>query len=108
MVEQTFPDLFTEACDMLVLSILIFVVADLRRLVRKGELESDVAEEVLHLPLQGSQFFSILSSNKDALKNKVRSNEYRTLEYILEKNIVDSRDLWESGELHHFGDENPM
>lgn len=95
-----FPDLFLETYRATVLSILIFAIADVRELTRKKQLEG--SEQVLNLPLAGTDFCELFRNNMEALQRKLRSNEFKALSFIMERH---DDAYWEASDLHFLGDD---
>jgi predicted lipase len=69
------PDLFTEVDEMMETCVLIYPLAELRRMVREGELQ-DESGTILKTPLTHTQILSIVESKKDELVKTQFGNEF--------------------------------
>ena len=108
-----FPNLFVETVQPTVASIMIFAMADLRRIAREtDDLNGSGATKVLNLPMSGRDMLQICNDNMQIMKTKVRSNVYTTVEYLVTEFIKEHANAAaleiDHVTIHHFGDDNPL
>jgi hypothetical protein len=104
----TFTNLYLELFEPLISSILIFAVADLRKVVQsKQNHRESVSGNIFRLPLAGPDVVQILDRNKDMLRSAVKANAYDTVRLIVSEEFrqqnmfQDIRGIT----LHHVGDD---
>ena len=106
--------LFDTASSMTVACIAVFLLAELRKLAKKGVLMVDAVagvddnELMLQLPFKaGNSIPSIWMRNKAILGRKMRSDQYQTLEHIA-GSLAEQQErypLITRSQCEHFGDE---
>ena len=106
--------LFDTASSMTVACIAVFLLAELRKLAKKGVLMVDAVagvddnELMLQLPFKaGNSIPSIWRRNKAILRRKMRSDQYQTLEHIADS-LAEQQErypLIARSQCEHFGDE---
>ena len=105
--DDDFPNLFWEATTMTVDCIIVFILADLRELARSELLNDSDNRDVLNLPIRADSIPRIWQNNKDVLRRKIRADEYDTLQYLVDRYIIDhvEDDELVAAECHFVGDE---
>jgi len=94
--------LFDDAFEMTASAILVFAIADIRRLARQGQ----VPEHPLSLPISGDEFETIVREHGDVFKDNVRSNLYQTSQEILNYALAECPSMLTDASIHRLGDEN--
>lgn len=104
---DAFPNLFRETANMTVDCISVFILADLRTLARGGHLKGNDNNDVLKMPIQADIIPRIWQNNREILKREIRSDEYDTLQYLVDRWIIEHMDDTElsGAECHVIGDE---
>lgn len=104
-----FPSIFRETTVMTFGAIIIFILADLRRMARGNLLHDEDNALLLKLPIQGKALAPILERNTDVLKNKMKKIEFEVFHRLVdeykwrcEKN---KREI-EGAECYYIGDEH--
>jgi hypothetical protein len=85
------PDLFTEVDEMMETCVLIYPLAELRRMVREGELQ-DESGAIMKTPLTHTQILSIVESKKEELVKTKFGDEFYldVLKTVEERNMMAS------------------
>jgi hypothetical protein len=83
------PNLFTEVDEMMETCVLIYPLAELRRMVREGELQ-DESGAILKTPLTHTQILNIVESKKEELVKTQFGNEFYldVLKTVEERNMM--------------------
>lgn len=69
---ESWPNLFEETYEMLLASIVVYGVMDLRTLARKGLLNNSFhTQQLLDLPISASDIVQLVSQNRDALNDEI-------------------------------------
>jgi hypothetical protein len=106
-----FPNLFREAFDATVQSIMVFTIADLRHLARTTD-DLVNGDMMLHLPVTYTEVRNVLRENASLLKQKLKNNHYDTIRFLSEEYLDNYNREWNidprGGIIHHFGDDNAL
>jgi hypothetical protein len=83
------PNLFTEVDEMMETCVLIYPLAELRRMVREGKIQ-DESGEILKTPLTHTQILRIVESKKEELVETEFGNEFYldVLKTVEERNMI--------------------
>jgi len=107
-----FPDLFVETVQPTIASIMVFAFADLRRIVRAEpeNMTGSNSRKVLDLPMSGRDMIKVCVENLEMIKQKVRTNIYETLSYLLSADFMEAHGNEVTSIdhilIHHCGDDN--
>lgn len=97
----SYPNLFEEASEMTIASILVFFFASVRRLAKEEQLDPSLLE----LPLSGRRFLEIVTSELDRVKGSIKSNEFDTVIRIFDEYLDSNEELLWNSNLYSFGDD---
>lgn len=70
------PDLYTEADEMLEICVLLYPLVEIRRIARSGEFDALTAAKALRLPLTHTQLMEVVSANKEKISDTSLKKEF--------------------------------